>query len=237
MTNESTTKSKLEQSALWLWREWGRPILLALIVVLPLRSSIADWYDVPTGSMNPTIVEGDRVFVNKLAYDLKIPFTTRHITEWGAPSRGDIVVFYSPMDGIRLVKRVIGLPGDTLELVNNRLIVNGEHVAYQSLAPDAFLSAFGARLNGHQLLEEELPGRDHPVMLTMGNPSMKSFGPIRVPPGCYFMMGDNRDNSADSRYIGFITRDRVVGRVSRIAFSLDYDHHHFPRWDRFFHRL
>ena len=86
---------------------------------------MADWNDVPTGSMKPTILEGDRVFVNKLAYDLKVPFTTWHITEWSNPHCGDIVVFFSPKDGKRLVKRVIGLPGDTVELQNERLVING----------------------------------------------------------------------------------------------------------------
>ena len=84
--------------------------MLAL-VMFSMRSSLADWYHVPTGSMKPTILEGDRVFVDKLAYDLKVPFTTWHLAEWSQPQRGDIVVFFSPKDGTRLVKRVIGLPG------------------------------------------------------------------------------------------------------------------------------
>src|ERR1041384_2865762 len=113
------------------WRKEIRPLLLLALVVFAIRSSLADWNDVPTGSMNPTILEGDRVYVNKLAYDLKVPFTTRHIAEWSNPQRGDIVVFFSPYDGQRLVKRVIGLPGDLLELRNNVLILNGQPVAYQ----------------------------------------------------------------------------------------------------------
>jgi signal peptidase I len=100
------------------------------LVMFSIRSSLADWNDVPTGSMKPTILEGDRVFVNKLAYDLKVPFTTWHIAEWSNPQRGDIVVFFSPKDGTRLVKRVIGLPGDTVELLNEQLIINGQPVEY-----------------------------------------------------------------------------------------------------------
>jgi signal peptidase I len=237
MTDSSTASNKLRNAALWFWREWGKPILLALIVVLPLRSSIADWYDVPTGSMNPTIIEGDRVLVNKLAYDLKLPFTTRHLAQWNNPRRGDVVVFYSPADNVRLVKRVVGLPGDTLWMTDNRLVVNGIPVDYKPMSPDPFRAEFGDKINARQFFEEALPGRDHTVMFIPGAGSMKSFGRIIVPRGSYFMMGDNRDNSADSRYIGFVSRDRVVGRVSRVAFSLNYDHHHLPRWDRFFHRL
>src|SRR6476646_9480569 len=110
--------------------------VLMLLVVSSLRSSLADWNDVPTGSMKPTIQEGDRVFVNKLAYDLKVPFTTWHIAQWDNPRRGDIVVFYSPYDGKRLVKRVIGLPGDTVELKNDALILNGKPVQYAPLGEE-----------------------------------------------------------------------------------------------------
>src|SRR6478672_6190122 len=111
-----------------LWRKEVRPLLITVLVMFAVRSSLADWNDVPTGSMKPTILEGDRVFVNKLAYDLKVPFTTLHVAEWSAPHRGDIVVFYSPYDGQRLVKRVIGLPGDTIELRQELLVLNGQPI-------------------------------------------------------------------------------------------------------------
>ena len=97
------------------WREL-KSLVLIVVILTAVRSAIADWNDVPSGSMNPTIVEGDRVFVNKVAYDLKIPFTTWHLAEWSNPKRGDIVVFFSPVDGTRLVKRVIGLPGRPLRV-------------------------------------------------------------------------------------------------------------------------
>src|SRR4030088_3028720 len=100
--------------------------LLMLLVISSLRSALADWNDVPTGSMKPTIEIGDRVVVNKLAYDLKIPFTTIEVMKWADPQRGDIVVLFSPIDGTRLVKRVIAVPGDTVELVDNQLLINGK---------------------------------------------------------------------------------------------------------------
>src|SRR5258707_4743278 len=106
-------------------RKEAKPLLITLLVLFAFRSAIADWNDVPTGSMKPTIIEGDRVLVNKLAYDLKVPFTTWHIAQWDNPKRGDVVVFYSPADEVRLVKRVIGLPGDRIELKNNEVFVNG----------------------------------------------------------------------------------------------------------------
>src|SRR5215204_5480703 len=113
-----------------------KPFVFVVLILCMVRSSIADWNDVPTGSMNPTIIEGDRIFVNKLAYDLKVPFTTWHLAQWGDPRRGDVVVFYSPADGIRLVKRVIGEPGDVIELRDNHLFVNGAAAAYQPLDPE-----------------------------------------------------------------------------------------------------
>src|ERR1017187_2542931 len=118
------------------WRQEIRPLMVLALVMFSVRSSLADWNDVPTGSMKPTILEGDRVFVNKLAYDLKVPFTTWHLAQWSNPQRGDIVVFYSPKDGMRLVKRVIGLPGDTVELRNEQLIINGQPVDYTAADPE-----------------------------------------------------------------------------------------------------
>src|SRR5712671_2379295 len=129
--NAATLRSRARH---W-WVKEIRPLLILALILFAIRSSLADWNDVPTGSMKPTIVEGDRVYVNKLAYDLKVPFTTWHIAEWNNPQRGEIVVFFSPKDGTRLVKRVIGLPGDTIELRNDRLLINDQSVDYTTLAP------------------------------------------------------------------------------------------------------
>jgi signal peptidase I len=107
------------------WKGWGVSMLVALITATSFKSVIADWNVVPAGSMRPTIVEGDRIFINKLAYDLKVPCTTRHIAAWDAPRAGEIVVFYSPADGQCLVKRVAGLPGDVVAMANNRLTISG----------------------------------------------------------------------------------------------------------------
>ena len=116
-----------------IWSEWIRPLALPLLAVGIIKSSFAGINYVPTGSMKPTILEGDVVFVNRLAYDLKVPFTTWHLAEWGQPARGDIVVCFAPDDGIRLVKRVVGLPGDVLQLRNDCLFINGVAVAYSPL--------------------------------------------------------------------------------------------------------
>ena len=121
------------------------------MIATSFKSAIADWNIVPTGSMKPTILEGDRIFVNKLAYDLKIPYTTLHIATWGAPQRGDIVVFYSPVDGTRLVKRVVGIPGDSIAMRNNQLTINGEDIRYEPLdcsKTNGFLRDMGSNRYG-----------------------------------------------------------------------------------------
>src|SRR6202142_3543320 len=145
------------------WRQEIRPLLLLALVMFSIRSSLADWNDVPTGSMKPPILEGDRVFVNKLAYDLKVPFTTRHIAEWSNPQRGDIVVFFSPRDGQRLVKRVVGLPGDTIELRNNGLVLNGKPVEYQPVAEVLLRDVAALDRASSIFAVEQLAGRRHAV--------------------------------------------------------------------------
>ena len=217
-----------------LWLEWLKPCLVILLVTSALRSALADWNDVPTGSMKPTILEGDRVWVNKLAYDLKIPFTTWHLAEWNEPSRGEVVVFFSPANGDRLVKRVIGLPGDTVELRDNRLLLNGRAVDYAALDKRTVNSIPNAQQPRHDFASEQFPERNHPVMATPALSAIRSFGPATVPAGHYFMMGDNRDNSLDSRYFGSVPREKIVGRSSAVVMSFDRERWFTPRWDRFF---
>ena len=219
------------------WRKEIRPLLITALVVFAVRSSFADWNKVPTGSMKPTILEGDYIFVNKVAYDLKVPFTTLHLAQWSNPQRGDIVVFYSPKDGTRLVKRTVGLPGDTVELRHDQLIINGATVEYKSIADELLPDmAAGDRANS-VYATEQLPGRSHLVAGIPNVPALRDFGPITVPGGSYFMMGDNRDNSFDSRFFGAVKRDRILGRATAVIASLDADHHWKPRWDRFFSSL
>jgi len=213
-------------------------MLTAAAVILPIKSAIADLNFVPTGSMKPTILEGDFIFVNKLAYDLKVPFTTWHLAAWDNPSRGEVVIFYSPADGIRLVKRVIGVPGDVIELRRNRLFINGKAADYQPLGADLqgeISKEIGPESLGKEFAEETLGSIKHPMMKNPLRPSEhQSYGPVTVPDGKYFMMGDNRDNSNDSRYYGFVDRSQIVGRASRVVVSVDPQHNFKPRWGRFF---
>jgi len=223
--------------ARYWWRKEIRSWLVIGLVVFALRSSLADWSDVPTGSMKPTILEGDRVFVNKLAYDLKVPFTTCHLAQWSNPRRGDIVVFVSPHDGQRLVKRVVGVPGDTVELRDNALVLNGQPVQYRPIADELLRDVTVTDRATDVFAIEQLAGHGHAVAAIPSVAARRNFGPYRVPEGPYFMMGDNRDNSFDSRYFGAVERKRIVGQASAVVLSFDRENYWFPRWQRFFTAL
>lgn len=226
-------KNKLKKYTTIVLKSWAFSLVTALLIFTSVQSSLADWNDVPTGSMQPTILIGDRVFVNKLAYDLKIPYTTVHIAKWSDPKRGDIVVFYSPKDGMRLIKRVIGLPGDTLAMRENHLVINGELVNYEPLQLENSDQLKLEQQDRYVFLNENLNGKEHAVMLSPSRPSLSTFAPVIIPEGQYFMMGDNRDNSADSRFFGFVDRKLIVGRATMVAISKDGSFLH-PRWSRFF---
>lgn len=187
--------------------------------------------------MKPTILEGDRVFINKLAYDLKVPFTTWRLAQWSNPERGDIVVFYSPQDGIRMVKRVVGLPGDLIEMQNEKLIINGDPVEYEALEVETSGQLSEAEQKESLFANERLPGQTHAVMVIPGVPAKRSFDPVRVSDGHYFMMGDNRDNSFDSRFFGMVERKRIIGKATDVVVSLDKSNYWLPRSQRFFKRL
>jgi signal peptidase I len=213
------------------WREW-RGFAAFVVVMLLFRSAVADWNNVPSGSMLPSILVGDRIVVDKLAYDLRVPFTLVRVASWAAPGRGDVVTFTSPEDDQLLVKRIVAVPGDEVSMRHNRLIINGTAADYAALpsheAPMPLLPGYG-------LYVESILGSQRLVMLRDDDPVgfASSFQPTRVPPGHYLMLGDNRDNSRDSRAIGFVPRERILGRAKSVAFSLNYDNHYAPRMDRF----
>ncbi len=219
-------------------REWIIPFGLMLVIVAPLKSAIVDWEYVPTGSMMPSIVPVELVLVNKLAYDLKVPFTTRHVAEWGDPQRNDVVVFFSPKDGTRLVKRIVGLPGDVVSMDRERLTINGRPVDYTAARDKGLSDLVGAGPGNEALFaEEHLGDRPHKIMVLPRRAALRTFGPVRVPAGCYFVMGDNRDNSNDSRFIGCVSRERIVGRASAIVASVDMQKWGEPRFGRFLQRM
>jgi signal peptidase I len=219
-----------------MFREWGRFLVFALFLFAG-RSAIADWNRIPSGSMEPTLYVGDLVLVNKLAYDLKIPFTTKHLSQWSNPTRGEVVVFYRPEDGKRMVKRVIGTPGDVIEMKNNCLLINGHLTDYQVQTDPLHYPLLREEQNTAIIATEHLVGKSHKVMGLPSQPAMRSFGPVEVSEGDFFMLGDNRDNSGDSRYFGMVPRKQIVGRVERVLVSWDKENLYQPRFERFLQAL
>jgi signal peptidase I len=158
------------------------------------RASFADHYKVPTGSMEPSVEPGDRIVVAKAAYGLRIPFTDRWLVRWSDPSPGDVVVLDSPEDGSVLLKRVVALEGEVVEVRDGKLRIDGVPVEVD-----------GSR--------EHLGSTVHPVALGSGGPD---FGPVRVPDGKALVLGDNRSNSRDGRYFGFVDVDAIFGRAEAV---------------------
>ncbi|HLB72797.1 MAG TPA: signal peptidase I [Sedimentisphaerales bacterium] len=214
-------------------KDWWKTALFIAFIVIPVKSSLADWNWVPTGSMNPTIIEGDLVYVNKAAYDLRIPLTMHRIAKWSDPARGDVVICFSPDDDTRLVKRVIGLPGDTIEVRNNVLLINGQPASYTEMDPGCTEYLPAKVKDAAVFATEDLDGCEHAVMSIPSIPAAREFGPVTVPADSYFLMGDNRDNSRDSRYFGFVNRKAIVGKATRVLVSLDIADKYQPRLKRF----
>lgn len=218
-----------------IYTEWLKPVFIVVVVLSCFRSAIADWNDVPTQSMEPTILVGDRIFVNKLAFGLKFPFTTFHLARWDTPDRGEIVVFYAPGNGDRTVKRVVAIPGDRIALQQNQLVINDQPMP-QIPVSAADLKAFDLTdPSPIQFVREDIGSGPHGLMWQPARVAMRSFKPLTIPAGHYFVMGDNRDNSADSRYFGLVAQDQIVCRVVGVAFSLDCVWHFKSRWERLFH--
>jgi signal peptidase I len=193
------------------WRQNVESLLVAVVVALLVRSSVVEAFWVPSGSMLPTIQIGDHLFVNKLAYGMHLPFVEKEITQWRPLQRRDIIVFTSPVDHkTDLIKRVIAVEGDKVELRNKHLYINDVEV------PDEHANFTDPHVR-------DTAPRDN-------------FGPVTVPPGKFFVMGDNRDQSYDSRYWGFADATDVKGKATFIYWSWN-SQTHWLRWDRFGHVL
>lgn len=230
----SEWRARITQT-LWQWRG----VWLFIAIMLVFRSAIADWNQVPSGSMIPSILAGDRIVVDKLAYSLRIPFTLQQLAHWAEPERGDVVTFVSPLDERLLVKRIIGLPGDRVALEANALSINGQTAAYRELTAAEAGIEDGSPHPPQRYFQESILGASHLIMLHPEgrSASNRDLPPSVVPKGHYLVLGDNRDNSEDSRAIGFVERERILGRATAVAFSLDYENFYKPRPQRFMAEL
>jgi signal peptidase I len=183
-----------------------------VLVLLCVRSSVFASYHVPTGSMNPTILEGDFFFANKLAYRLKVPFSGKSVVEWSSPKRGEIILFKTPTDGKTMyTKRIIGIPGDVVEIRDRRVFVNGEQFGLEAIGKEGRRS----------ILLEKQPGIEYNVQHIPSSPYHTDIEPVVVPDGHFFVMGDNRDNSVDSREWGMLPYENIEGRMIFRWFSFD----------------
>ena len=201
--------------------EYARSFFPVLLFVLVIRSFVFEPFRIPSGSMMPTLLEGDFIFVKKYSYGLRLPVTETKFIETGNPERGDVIVFRLPSDpSINYIKRVIGLPGDTVVYERHRLTINGEKVDLRP-GDDASWSV--------PLFVEDLDGRVHDILVTNPEYSTRD-NTYRVPDGHYFVMGDNRDRSKDSRFIGAIPEEYLVGEAVRIW--MHFVPWNMPVWER-----
>jgi len=216
--------SRMKGSLKLFWLE-NRQFFVLLGCIVFFKSAIADLSSISGASMQPTLLDGDKVWVNKLAYDVKVPFTEISLGSLSDPKQGDIVIIDSREAGKRLVKRIVGLPGDTIYMQNNALIINGKPADYQVVAEE----------ENAMIIMEELPEHSHQAKLSTSyfSRTMRNYGPAEVPADHYFVLGDNRDNSADSRSYSFVPRDEIIGRSDSVIFSLDSKNRFLPRSDRF----
>lgn len=236
-----------KRSLEWLWEvlgSWGPPILIVLVI----RSILFEPFQIPSGSMVPTLAIGDFILVSKFSYGLRVPFTQIEVVPLAEPKRGEIIVFIYPPSqsadsmcwlkaiphtlsfgyidgpecGIDYIKRIVGEPGDTIEVRDNMLFVNGKEQSRQ------FQSNYNYTDNtchseDMKQYEEDLEGLPHPVLQSQGISfgGISNYGPITVPADHFFVMGDNRDNSADSRVWGFVPRENVRGKAQLVWLSFN----------------
>ncbi|MCG2584109.1 signal peptidase I [Massilia sp. TS11] len=214
----------------WIRENKGFVAFLCLFGVF--RTAVADWNPIPSASMHPNLLEGDVVFVNRLAFDLKLPLTDVVLAHLAEPKRGDVVTFSSPADGSRLIKRLVAVPGDTVEMRNEMLIINGKPAKYDPVGT-AFETLSHAGPTPAVHLSERIGEHAREIQVLPQVNAMRSFGPVVVPADQFMMLGDNRDNSADSRYIGFVPRHLLIGRAERVLVSADITGNWMPRPERF----
>ena len=216
------------------WIEYPKSFFPVILIVFLLRSFLVEPFKIPSSSMVPTLLVGDFILVNKFTYGIRLPVANRKIVALGSPQRGDVMVFRFPEDpSLDYIKRVVGLPGDRVEYRNKKLSLNGSPVPlrqvddYLSKERMQFSRRFVETLNGaeHEILLDEdapagmMPGRAFPHA---GNCNYNSSGvACTVPPGHYFVMGDNRDNSSDSRVWGFVPDENIVGKAFFIWLNLN----------------
>lgn len=215
------------------YKEWIEPFLIAAVVALFIRQFVVEAFKIPSGSMIPTLTIGDHLLVNKFLYGPRIPFTDTRFFALQEPKRGDVIVFkYPENEDKNFIKRIVGVPGDKIEIRKGVLLINDREVPVRDVAgepvPDRDAGLFGGR---PRVLEEELGTVKHRMQYLVDQRD-KQFGPVTVPSDEVFVMGDNRDNSQDSRVWGFVKRNKILGKALIIYWSWDGNDGRWLRWER-----
>ncbi len=221
--------SKIGVKEPWLV-EYAKAFFPVILLVFLLRSFIVEPFRIPSGSMLPSLYVGDFILVNKFSYGVRLPIVNVKIVETDSPDRGDVMVFRFPHDSsINFIKRVVGLPGDHVVYDEKTLIINGQSIPQTLLGDYDFREAGKRHLQAERLVES-LGEHDHEVLIDKGKPTKRME--FRVPTGHYFVMGDNRDYSNDSRFWGFVPESHIVGRAFFIWFSWDSANGGGVNWGR-----
>jgi signal peptidase I len=227
------SEAKPEAQKKSIYKEWIEPFIIAAVVALFIRQFIVEAFKIPSGSMIPTLTIGDHLLVNKFIYGPRIPFTDTMLFAWKEPKRGEIIVFkYPENEEKNFIKRVVGLPGDKIEIKNGKLFINDQPI------PVTELGQYEGREQGAgspfypkpRRLEETLGTVKHDI-LYLRDQTGYHFGPVLVPKDSVFVMGDNRDNSQDSRVWGWVHYSKILGRAFIIYWSWDGDGR-WVRWER-----
>ncbi|HWR72827.1 MAG TPA: signal peptidase I [Nitrospirota bacterium] len=228
MAEEAQQEPRLKKS---FYKEWVEPFLIAAVIALFIRQFIVEAFKIPSGSMIPTLTIGDHLLVNKFVYGPRIPFTDKRLFSGENPKRGEIIVFkYPENEDKNFIKRVVGVPGDKIQIVKGKLFINDQPVAIVPVDQDHAKTEPGMFYDSPSVYDELLGAVRHRVQYLMDQ-SRKNFGPRLVPEDSVFVMGDNRDNSQDSRVWGFVKFEKILGRAFIIYWSWDGEDR-WVRWDR-----
>ncbi len=185
-------------------------LILFIMTLAFFRTAVADWNHVPSDSMEPTLFDGDWVLVDKMTYGPSIPFANIRLGSFNSPERGDIITFVPPHTDVLYVKRVVGIPGDQIGFSGRDVVINGEKLSYNQLAVEST----------NEISQELLGNVNHLIQYGSGGQLPTLNGVFTVPEDRYFVLGDHRNNSADSRYWGFVLDDQIMGKVTHVAFSI-----------------